>query len=164
MATTAAEVRAYLARFGKDQEIMESEESTATVALAAAAFHVAPEQIAKTLAFKRDEGRAFLVVFAGDARVDNRKWKAEFGVKASMLSAEATEAITGFAPGGVCPFALPTDGSTALYLDVSLQRFETVFPACGTANTGIPLTPAELFEISGALGWVDVAKGWRPEE
>ncbi len=161
--TTQEKVRAYLARYGKEQDIREFETSTATVQLAAEAFGVQPAQIAKTLAFKRDDGGAYLVVFAGDARVDNPKWKKQFGRKASMLGGKELEEVTGYAPGGVCPFALPEDGSTELYLDISLQRFETVIPACGTPNGGIPLSPDELLEISGALGWVDVGKNWQKE-
>lgn len=150
-------VEKYLAQFGKDKEIHRHQQSTATVELAAKAFGIVPGQIAKTLAFRKDEG-ALLVVYAGDVRVDNRKFKDVFGFKPRMLSAEETELYTGFAPGGVCPFALPKDQNICLYLDISLQAWDIVWPACGDDHSGIPLTPQELLEISRALGWVDTAK------
>ncbi len=151
-------VEKYLAEYGKDSEIRRHEQSTATVELAAAAFGIEPGQIAKTLAFRKDGGGALLVVYAGNVRVDNRKFKDTFGYKPKMLSAEETEIHTGFVPGGVCPFALPDEADVALYLDVSLQAWETVWPACGDDHSGIPLTPQELMEISRASGWVDTAK------
>lgn len=156
-------VREYLARFGKDEEIIIAAQSTATVAEAAEAMGVVPGQIAKTLAFSRPDGGAYVVVYAGDARVQGGAFKRRFGCKPSMLSAEETEAVTGYAPGGVCPFALPAD-TTELYLDVSLRRFATVYPACGTAHSAIRLSPDELYRISGARDWVDTANGWREEE
>lgn len=159
-----AKVRAYLAQFGKEADIIEVQENTATVALAAEVLGVSEAQIAKTLAFRRDEESAYLVVYAGDVRVDNSKWKSCFGRKASMLDATRTELMTGFAPGGVCPFALPTDGRVKLYMDVSLRRFDKVYPACGAPDGGIGLTPDELFTISGAIDWVDTAKYPSEEE
>lgn len=156
-------VREYLARFGKENEIIVSSQSTATVAEAAEAMGVVAGQIAKTLAFRRPEGGAYVIVYAGDARVQGGAFKRRFGCKPSMLSAEETKAATGYAPGGVCPFALPAE-TTELYLDVSLRRFATVYPACGTANNAICLSPDELYRISAARDWVDTAKIRTEEE
>ena len=138
-------VRAYLTPYGVAQRIRELEVSSATVELAAAALGVAPARIAKTLSFKAGE-RPILVVAAGDARIDNSKYKHFFGVKAKMLTPEEAVEHIGHAVGGVCPFALPEDVS--VYLDESLRRFETVFPAVGSAASAIELTCPEL-ERSG---------------
>ena len=138
-------VRAYLTPYGVAQRIRELEVSSATVELAAAALGVAPARIAKTLSFKVGE-RPILVVAAGDARIDNSKYKHFFGVKAKMLTPEEAVEHIGHAVGGVCPFALPEDVS--VYLDESLRRFETVFPAVGSAASAIELTCPEL-ERSG---------------
>lgn len=148
-------VRKYFRECGMEERIQEFDVSSATVELAAAALRCAPERIAKTLSFLV-EGHGVLVVVAGDARIDNAKYKAQFGTKAKMLSPEEVKAMVGHAVGGVCPFAV--EEGVKVYLDISLKRFETVFPACGSANSAIELTIPELEEYSGYEGWVDVAK------
>ena len=149
-------VREYLKQFNREKDIIELEHSSATVQLAAEALGVEPERIAKTLSFKIPEG-AILVVAAGDARIDNKKFKSQFGLKAKMLSPEEVIEFTGHAIGGVCPFAIENK-NVKIYLDDSLKRFETVYPACGSGNSAIKLTLAELEELSHASGWVDVSK------
>lgn len=144
-------------QFGKEQNILQYSESSATVEEAAKVLNVIPARIAKTLSFKK-EGQAFLVVFAGDAKIDNKKFKEQFGVKAKMLTPEEVEHFTGHVIGGVCPFGLKND--LDVYLDVSLQRFTTVFPACGSINSAIELTCDELEKYSFAKGWVNVGKDW----
>ncbi|WP_096550859.1 YbaK/EbsC family protein [Ureibacillus thermosphaericus] len=151
-------VKEHLKKFNRDQDILEYEQSSATVEQAAIALNVIPARIAKTLSFKDKEGNAFLVVAAGDAKIDNKKFKSTFGVKAKMLSSEEVEHFTGHVIGGVCPFGLAHD--LDVYLDVSLKRFTTVFPACGSINSAIELTCDELFEFSNAKEWVDVGKDW----
>ena len=153
-------VRAYLTPYGVAQRIRELEVSSATVELAAAALGVAPARIAKTLSFKVGE-RPILVVAAGDARIDNSKYKHFFGVKARMLTPEEAVERIGHAVGGVCPFALPEDVS--VYLDESLRRFETVFPAVGSAASAIELTCPELERCCGErfCRWVDLCRGWQ---
>jgi len=151
--------RDHLAKWGKEKDVIEPGVSTATVALAAAAIGVEPARIAKTLAVYRGKS-ALLVVAAGTARLDNRKFKEQFAFKPRMLSGEDTFRITSHQPGGVCPFGIPEE--VEVFLDASLKVFESVFPACGTATTSIELTLAELKEISGSKGWVDVCK--MPEE
>ncbi len=123
--------------------------------LAAAALHCELQRIAKTLSFMVDD-HAVLVVAAGDAKIDNPKYKAQFGKKAKMLSPEEVETLVGHAVGGVCPFGV--DEGVEVYLDVSLKRFETVFPACGSSDSAIELTIPELEGCSGYLKWVDVCK------
>ena len=150
-------VRAYLKKYGIEDKIQECEVSSATVELAAAALSCEPARIAKTLSFLA-EGRAVLVVAAGDARIDNKKYKGQFGTKAKMLSPEEVVELVGHAVGGVCPFAVKED--VDVFLDVSLKRFETVFPACGSSNSAIELTIPQLEEYSGYLEWVDVCKGY----
>ncbi|MCE5206965.1 MAG: YbaK/EbsC family protein [Chloroflexi bacterium] len=150
-------VKKYFAKLGVRQQVMEFETSSATVELAAEALQTKPERIAKTLSFKKGDG-CFLVVTAGDTKIDNQKFKAEFGMKATMLSPEEAFTLTGYKIGGICPFAVPADVS--VYLDISLQRFETVFPACGSSNSAIELTCDELFRYGNAVKWVDVCKGW----
>ena len=147
-------VREYLKRFGREKDIIELEKSSATVQLAAEALGVEPERIAKTLSFKIPEG-AVVVVVAGDARIDNKKFRTEFGVKAKMLSPDEVIEYTGHAIGGVCPFAITRD-DVKIYLDESLKRFETVFPACGSGNSAIKLTCEELENLSTSLGWVNI--------
>ena len=154
-------VRAYLEPLGMADRIQEFDVSSATVELAAKALGVAPERIAKTLSFQLGD-RVILVVAAGDAKVDNRRYKDAFGGKAKMLTAQEAVDRVGHAVGGVCPFAV-NDG-VEVYLDQSLRRFDTVFPAAGSANSAIELTCAQLEELSGSTAWVDVCKGWRPEE
>jgi prolyl-tRNA editing enzyme YbaK/EbsC (Cys-tRNA(Pro) deacylase) len=150
-------VKEYFEKIGIEDRIMEFKESCATVELAANAVGTIPAKIAKTLAFKKGEG-CFLVVAAGDAKVDNKKFKAVFEVKAKMLGADEVIRMIGHAIGGVCPFGI--DEEIPVFLDISLQRFETVFPACGSSNSAIELTCKELFEYSNAMGWVDVCKDW----
>lgn len=152
------EVRAYFREHGMEERVRELDVSSATVELAAAALHCAPQRIAKTLSFLVD-AHAVLVVAAGDAKIDNPKYKAQFGTKAKMLSPQEAETLVGHAVGGVCPFAVKE--GVDVYLDVSLKRFETVFPACGSSNSAIELTIPELEEHSGYVGWVDVCKGYQ---
>ena len=150
--------KAHLEQFGLAGRIQLFDVSSATVELAAQAVGCAPARIAKTLSFLVDEG-CVLIVTAGDAKIDNSKFKAMFHTKAKMLSPEQVYSFTGHAVGGVCPFANPDGVRT--YLDVSLQRFETVFPAAGSSNSAIQLTCDELAEYSHSLGWIDVCKGWQ---
>ncbi len=150
-------VRAYLKTYGKDTEIREMNESSATVELAARALGVEGARIAKTLSFHAaEENACILVVCAGDVKIDNGKFKRFFGMKARMLGAEEVALLTGHAVGGVCPFANPDN--TEVYLDESLKRFETVFPACGSSNSAIELTLPELEKLSGCRSWIDVTK------
>lgn len=149
--------REHLKKWNRDGDIMEFTTSSATVELAAAAIGCEPARIAKTLAFKTPDG-AMLVVTAGDAKTDNGKFKQEFVFKATMLSPEETLKYTGHAVGGVCPFGLATD--LPVYLDVLLKRFDTVFPACGSANSGIGVSCEELELYAGSRKWVDVCKNW----
>jgi prolyl-tRNA editing enzyme YbaK/EbsC (Cys-tRNA(Pro) deacylase) len=151
-------VRAYLEAFGVAGRILEFDAGTATVVAAAAALGCAAQRIAKTLSFKL-AGGGVLIVAAGDVKVDNAKYKARFGAKATMLSPDEAIAMTGHAVGGVCPFAISE--SVPVYLDVSLKRFETVFPACGSANSVIEMTIPELERYSNTAGWVDVCKAWQ---
>ena len=149
-------VKAYFETQGMLSRVMEFEVSSATVELAAAALSCEPCRIAKTLSFLVD-GTPILIVAAGDAKVDNPRYKAQFGTKAKMLTPDEAVSLVGHAVGGVCPFA--TNEGVKVYLDESLKRFETVFPACG-----IELTLPELEQHSAALAWVDVCKAWREEE
>ena len=150
-------VKEYFCTLGMEKRVWEFETSSATVELAAETLGVRPARIAKTLSFALGEG-CVLVVAAGDARVDNRKFKDQFGTKAKMLAYDEVERLTGSEVGGVCPFALPKP--TPVYLDGSLKRFATVFPACGSTNSAIELTCEELFRVSNAVAWVDVCKDW----
>ena len=147
-----------LAAAGVDPgRVRELDTSSATVTLAAEALGCAGCRIAKSLSFLVN-GESILVVAAGDAKVDNAKFKAQFAVKAKMLSPEDTLALIGHAVGGVCPFAVKE--GVKVYLDASLKRFDTVFPACGSSNSAIELTIPELEKYSAAEAWVDVCKGW----
>lgn len=148
-------VREYLKGFGADEKIMEFSVSSATVELAAKALGCEPCQIAKSMAFIMGES-AILVVAAGDVKIDNAKFKAEFGTKAKMVQFVDVEAAVGHAAGGVCPFAVK-DG-VKVFMDESLKRFELVYPAAGSSNSAIPLTLSELFEYSLCQKWVDVCK------
>ena len=150
-------VKAYFSQYGIADRVREFEVSSATVELAAQALNCEPCRIAKTLSFMVD-GHAVLIVAAGDAKIDNPKYKAQFGTKAKMLTPDEAEMLIGHAVGGVCPFGI-NEGVT-VYLDNSLKRFETVFPACGSSNSAIELTIAELEKYSGFISWVDVCKGW----
>ena len=154
-------VRAYFASVGLADRIQEFDVSSATVALAAQALGVEPGRIAKTLSFAQEEG-AILVVAAGDAKVDNPRFKARFGMKARMLTPEDAVRLIGHAVGGVCPFAV--NEGVPVYLDESLRRFDLVYPAAGSSNSGIGLTIPELEEHSHAAAWVDVCKGWNDPE
>ena len=148
-------VRNYFAALGLADRILEFEVSSATVALAAQALGCEECRIAKTLSFHQGD-KVVLIVTAGDVKIDNSKYKAAFGVKAKMLAFEEAETLIGHAVGGVCPFAV--NEGVEVWLDESLKRFTTVFPACGSSNSAIELTPAELERYSGCLGWVDVCK------
>lgn len=148
-------VRAYFKELGMDNRILEFDVSSATVALAARALNCEECRIAKTLSFHAGE-RVVLIVAAGDARIDNAKYKAQFGTKAKMLSAEEAEPLTGHAVGGVCPFAVKEN--VEIYLDESLKRFHTVFPACGSSNSAIELTAEELEKYTNSISWVDVCR------
>ena len=150
-------VKAFFKEYGMEGRVLEFEVSSATVELAAQAAGCEPCRIAKSLSFLVDE-KAVLVVCAGDAKVDNAKYKAQFGTKAKMLTPDQVEAMIGHAVGGVCPFGI--NGGVTVYLDESLKRFETVFPAAGSSNSAIELTIAELEKYSGFAAWVDVCKGW----
>ncbi len=154
--------RTHLEKFGLAADrIREFDVSSATVELAAAAVGVEPARIAKTLSFMVGETPT-LVVFAGDARVNNQAFKATFHTKARMLSAEQAAELVGHAVGGVCPFGV--NPGVEVYLDESLRRFETVWPAAGSSNSAVELSCDELERVSGSLGWIDVGKGWRAEE
>ena len=148
-------VRAYLKQFGAEERILEFDVSSATVELAAVAVGVEGARIAKSLSFKLED-RTILVVAAGDGKVDNGKYKAAFGGKAKMLTAQEAEERIGHAVGGVCPFGVKE--GVEVYLDRSLERFPTVLPAAGSSNSCIELTLPELERFSGAKGWVDVCK------
>lgn len=150
-------VRTFFRNYGIEDRIQEFDTSSATVELAAAALHCEPQRIAKTLSFMAD-GQPLLVVAAGDAKIDNQKYKARFGTKAKMLTPAEAETLVGHAVGGVCPFAV--EEGVTIYLDVSLRRFETVFPACGSSNSAIELTVTELEKYAGPVDWVDVCKGY----
>ena len=154
-------VREFFRPLGREGDILEFPVSSATVELAAQAVGVIPARIAKTLSFLVEEG-CVLIVTAGDAKIDNPKFKAQFHTKARMLSPDEVVAFTGHAVGGVCPFAIENP-AVAVYLDRSLHRFTTVYPAAGSSNSAIELTLAELEDLSGAKGWVDVCKNWDNE-
>jgi len=154
-------VRAYFEHYGREKDILEFDISSATVELAAVAVGVIPARIAKTLSFKTENG-CMLILAAGDARIDNPKFKATFGFKARMLAPEETVALTGHAIGGVCPFGIDNP-NVDVYLDVSMKRFETVFPAAGSSNSAIELTMDELEKYSKPKAWIDVCKNWQDE-
>lgn len=147
--------KAHLARYGLEDRIRELTVSSATVALAAEALGCEPARIAKTLSFENGEG-AILILAAGDARIDNAKFKHRFGMKAHMLSADKVEPLIGHGVGGVCPFGI--NQGIPVYLDESLKRFDIVYPAAGTAASAVVLTLSELERASEADGWVDVTK------
>ena len=153
--------RAYLRERGYEDRIKEFDVSSATVELAAQAVGCEPARIAKTLSFVHEEG-AVLIVCAGDAKIDNSKFKAQFHHKATMLSPEQVLEFTGDIIGGVCPFAIEHPNVTT-YLDISLKRFDIVYPAAGSANSAVELSLSELEECSGSAGWIDVCKGWQTE-
>lgn len=148
-------VRTYFRTYGIEDKIKEFDVSSATVELAAKALDCKPERIAKTLSFKVED-QIILIVAAGDVKIDNAKYKAQFGTKAKMLSKEEAETQIGHAVGGICPFAV--NEGVKVYLDDSLKRFETVFPACGSSNSAIELTIPELEDYSKYIEWIDVCK------
>ena len=155
---SVALAKQYLDQFGLGDKIITFSTSSATVELAAQAAGCEPARIAKTLSFMTKEG-PILIVTAGDTKVDNAKYKGQFGCKAKMLSADEVEPLIGHAIGGVCPFGVKDN--VKVYLDVSMKRFKTVFPACGEHNNAIELTPEELAKYTPSLGWIDVCKGWQ---
>lgn len=150
-------VKTYFSQWHMENKIQELELSSATVDLAAKALGCKPERIAKSLSFKVNE-KAILIVTAGDAKIDNRKFKEKFKIKAKMLTPNEVETLVGHAVGGVCPFGI--NKGVAVYLDESLKRFKTVFPACGSSNSAIELSIPELEKYSGFNEWIDVCKGW----
>ena len=154
------QVRQYFKPYGLDKHILEFDTSSATVELAAQAVGCEPARIAKTLSFKVGD-TCVLIVTAGDAKVDNARYKAYFAAKAKMLAADEVPELTGHPVGGVCPFAVPKE--VKVYLDESLKRFHTVFPACGSANSAIELTCGELYRYANAIEWIDVCKNWQAE-
>lgn len=150
-------VKEYFGKYNMAERIQEFEVSSATVELAAAALNCEGCRIAKSLTFKVAE-QPIMIVVAGDAKIDNAKYKARFATKAKMLTAEEALELIGHAVGGVCPFAV--NEGVKVYLDESLKRFETVFPACGSSNSAIELTIEELEKYSGFTEWINVCKGW----
>ena len=153
-------VRAFMREKNMEEKILEFDVSSATVELAAQAVGCEPARIAKTLSFMVD-GHAILIVAAGDAKVDNSKFKAQFHTKAKMLTPDEAVEMIGHAVGGVCPFAV--NEGVEVYLDESLRRFETVFPAAGSSNSAIELTMDELEGLSGGA-WIDLCKAWQVEK
>ncbi len=154
-------VRRFFQERGREGDVLEFSVSSATVELAAAALGVIPARIAKSLTFAGENG-CIMVVAAGDAKVDNAKFKRQFSCKAKMLPPDQVLSFTGHAVGGVCPFGIDSSKVT-VYLDRSLQRFDTVFPAAGSSNSAIQLTCSELEEYAGSAGWVDVCKNWQED-
>ena len=156
-------VREYFRQFGMEERIMEFDVSSATVDLAAEAVGTEPARICKTLSFLKPEGGCILIQAAGDARIDNRKFKDQFHTKAKMLKPDEVIEYTGHAIGGVCAFGIERD-DVDVYCDDSMKRFETMFPACGSDNSAIELTPAQLEAVAqNCRGWVDVCKDWDPD-
>lgn len=151
--------RKHLEKHGLADRIMEFEKSSATVELAAEAAGVIPARICKTLSFISEDG-AVLVCTAGDTRIDNRKFKDFFKFKAKMLSPDQVLEYTNHEIGGVCPFGVDNPG-TKVFSDISLKRFDTVFPACGSANSAVEMTPDEVFRYSESTEWIDVCKDWQ---
>lgn len=148
-------VREYLKQYHFEERIQEFQVSSATVELAARALHCPPGRIAKTLSFMVN-GKAVLIVAAGDVKIDNPKYKAQFGAKAKMLASQEVEDLVGHSVGGVCPFGI--NSGVAVYLDQSLKKYKTVFPACGSSNSAIELTMEELERCACPVAWVDVCK------
>lgn len=151
-------VKKYLKIYGKDGNIIELEQSSATVELAAQALNVIPARIAKTLSFKTEDS-CILIVTAGDTKIDNKKFKDYFKTKAKMLSPDEVILYTGHAIGGVCPFGIE-NSNIKIFCDISMKRFQTVFPACGSSNSAIELSCDELFTISKSCEWINVCKNW----
>ena len=151
--------REYLKKHRLEDRIMEFKESSATVELAAKAAGVIPARICKSISFKTENG-AVLVCTAGDTKIDNQKFKGYFHEKAKMLSPEQVLEYTNHEIGGVCPFGI-TNPNTKIFSDISMKRFETVFPACGSSNSAVEMTPDEVFEVSNSIEWIDVCKNWQ---
>lgn len=154
-------VKAHFREWNREDDVMEFESSSATVEQAAEVIGVIPARIAKTLSFRGEGEIAILIVAAGDAKIDNKKFRQHFGFKARMLTPDEVLEQTGHMIGGVCPFGLKND--LDIYLDVSMKRFTTLFPACGSTNSAIELNLEELTKYSSAKEWVDVCKGWEEE-
>lgn len=154
-------VKKYFEEIEMDSKIIELKDSSATVEQAANALGCKPEHIAKTMSFKTQEG-PILIVCAGDAKIDNKKYKSVFGQKAKMIPANEVEELIGHLPGGVCPFAIKEN--VKVYLDISLKRFEKVYPAAGNGHSAIELTIKELETISKADSWVDVCNNWQVDQ
>ncbi len=150
--------RAYFKKWNMEDRILEFDESSATVELAAHAVGCEAKRIAKTLSFMVDE-KPILIVVAGDARIDNKKYRKQFKAKANMIKADKVFDLIGYEVGGVCPFEV--NENVVVYLDKSLKRFETVFPACGSSKSAVELSIDELEKHSGSKSWVDVCKEWR---
>ena len=148
-------VRTYFAGFCLEDKILEFEVSSATVELAAIAVGTEPARIAKSLTFLVEE-KPVMILCAGDVKIDNSKYKGMFHTKAKMLTPEQVENMIGHAVGGVCPFGIME--GVDVYLDESMKRFDTIYPACGSSNSAVRLTCEELEMLSGALGWIDVCK------
>lgn len=156
-------VKAYLDTFGRGNDVVEfAPGTTATVPLAAATIGCIEAQIAKSMSFKDKDETAIIVVTAGDGKINSGKFKRVLGTKAQMLKGDEVAQLTGHPIGGVCPFAVGE--GVKVYLDISLQRFDYIYPACGSGESMIKLTPDELMTLSMAKGWVDVCKGWQEEE
>lgn len=153
-------VRAYFREAGLEERVCEFSQSSATVEEAAEAVGCAPKEIAKTLSFLVGE-KAILIVAAGDAKVDNKKYKEYFHTKAKMIPGDQVERYVGYKPGGVCPFLVP--GQVEIYLDISLKRFFTVYPAAGSASSAVRLSVEELEKYSHCRDWIDVCKNWEEE-
>ena len=149
-------VREYFRGYNMEDKVLEFEVSSATVRLAAIALGTEEARIAKTMSFKKDEG-CILVITAGDVKIDNAKYRHTFGLKAKMLTPDEIMEFVGHAIGGVCPFAV-NEGVIGIYIDESVKRFDTVFPACGSSNSAIELKISELEEYSGYIKWIDVSK------
>lgn len=154
-------VKNYMKKFGKENDIIEYETSSATVELAAKTVGVIPAKIAKTLSFKgKNNDEAIIIVTSGDTKIDNKKFRHEFSCKAKMLSSEEAKEFTGHEIGGICPFAIENE-NVKVYLDASLKRFDKVYPAAGISNSAIKLDNDELEKLSSNfIKWVDICKGW----
>lgn len=153
--------REHLSKFGVENRIVELPVSSATVELAAKALGREPGMIAKSISFYDKDGGVILIVAAGDAKIDNKRFKERFGLKAKMLTPDDAERLIGHAVGGICPFGV--NEGVRVFLDESLKRCETVFPACGSSNSEIELTCEELEKYAAPEGWVDVCKNWRED-
>lgn len=154
-------VKRYFSQFEIADRIMEFEESSATVELAAVAVGCEPQRIAKSLSLILED-KPIIIVVSGEAKIDNKKYKEQFHAKAKMIPFDQVESLIGHAPGGVCPFGIKPD--VTVYLDESLRRFETVFPAAGSSNSAIELNMEELEKYAVSAGWVNVCKGWEENE